>query len=135
MVKNSRKRHILKSLSWRIIGSVDTFVISWLITENIEYGVSISLIEVFTKILLYYFHERIWFKTRYFSTSIRHVVKTFTWRFFATADTVLIAYLISGDIKAGISIGLIEVLTKMTLYYLHEKLWYGFKYGLKNEKK
>ena len=130
MAKHSRKRHILKSLSWRIIGSIDTFIISWLITENIEYGISISLIEVFTKILLYYFHERIWFKTRYFNTAIRHVVKTFTWRFFATADTVLIAFLISGDIKAGISIGLIEVLTKMTLYYLHEKLWYRFKYGL-----
>ena len=58
----NRYRSIMKTISWRITGSIDTLIISYLITREIAWAISISLIEVFTKLILYYFHERIWNK-------------------------------------------------------------------------
>jgi len=58
----SYKRHIAKTISWRIIGTLDTFTISWLLTNDITIGAAISGIELVTKMILYFFHERIWYK-------------------------------------------------------------------------
>lgn len=53
-------RSVVKSLSWRILGTLDTILISWLITGVIATALSIGAIELFTKMLLYFFHERLW---------------------------------------------------------------------------
>lgn len=58
----SYKRHILKTISWRIIGTIDTMILSTLITGNWKMGLSIGGIEVITKMVLYFFHERAWYK-------------------------------------------------------------------------
>lgn len=60
--KNSdyRGRSILKALSWRVLGTLDTILVSWLVTGNTGIAFSIGLIELSTKIILYYTHERIW---------------------------------------------------------------------------
>jgi uncharacterized membrane protein len=63
----------------------------------------------------------------------RHIAKTITWRIVGTIDTILLGYLISGDIKIGLTIGGVELLTKMVLYYAHERFWYKYiKYGIDN---
>jgi uncharacterized membrane protein len=53
-------RSLLKTISWRLTGTIDTIVISYLITRELKWALSIGAIEVFTKLILYYFHERIW---------------------------------------------------------------------------
>ena len=53
-------KSFMKSVSWRIIGTIDTMVISYFITGKVTLAVSIGSIEVLTKTILYYFHERIW---------------------------------------------------------------------------
>jgi len=58
----SYKRHIAKTISWRIIGTLDTILLSWLITGNWKMGLTIGGIEVITKMVLYFFHERAWYK-------------------------------------------------------------------------
>ncbi len=58
----SRKRHILKTITWRIIGTLDTMILSWLITGNWKWGIAIGGVELVTKMVLYYFHERAWYK-------------------------------------------------------------------------
>ena len=57
-----RKRHILKTITWRIVGTLDTMILSWIITGSLKIGVAIGGVEVITKMILYYFHERIWYK-------------------------------------------------------------------------
>ena len=54
----AKKRHILKTISWRIIGTLDTMILSWIITGNWKIGVAIGGVEVVTKMILYYLHER-----------------------------------------------------------------------------
>lgn len=53
-------RSIAKSVSWRTIGTIDTFVISWIVTGKLDFALTIGGVEVFTKMTLYYFHERAW---------------------------------------------------------------------------
>jgi uncharacterized membrane protein len=58
----SYKRHILKTISWRIIGTIDTMILSWIITGSWKLGLAIGGVEVITKMVLYFLHERIWYK-------------------------------------------------------------------------
>jgi uncharacterized membrane protein len=53
-------RSLAKAVSWRATGTVDTIVVSFIITGRIKLALSIGFVELFTKIGLYYFHERLW---------------------------------------------------------------------------
>jgi uncharacterized membrane protein len=56
----AHSRSLLKAVSWRILGSIDTFVISYFVTGRLVFAASIASVETFTKICLYYFHEQAW---------------------------------------------------------------------------
>ncbi|CAM1335218.1 DUF2061 domain-containing protein [Tenacibaculum aestuariivivum] len=58
-------RSVVKSISWRIIGTIDTVIISWLITGELSLAFSIGSIELVTKMVLYFFHERVWNKIKW----------------------------------------------------------------------
>ena len=58
--RESHPRSFVKAVSWRTLGSIDTFVLSLLWTSSATTAISIAGTEVVTKILLYYFHERLW---------------------------------------------------------------------------
>jgi len=53
-------KSLLKSISWRLVGTLDTIFISYIITGKVTAAVSIGSIEVLSKTVLYYFHERVW---------------------------------------------------------------------------
>ena len=53
----------------------------------------------------------------------RTVVKTLTWRVTASLTTFIIAWILTGDLLIGVSIGSIESITKFFLYYFHERIW------------
>jgi uncharacterized membrane protein len=53
-------RSVLKAISWRTLGTIDTFAISWFMTGRLEIAGSIAVLEVGTKIAWYYLHERVW---------------------------------------------------------------------------
>lgn len=61
----SVKRHIAKTITWRIVGTIDTMALGWLVTGNAMTGVKIGGLEVVTKMILYFLHERVWFKVNY----------------------------------------------------------------------
>jgi len=58
----SYKRHILKTISWRIVGTLDTMILSWYITGSWKIGLTIGGVEVITKMILYFLHERAWYR-------------------------------------------------------------------------
>lgn len=58
----ARRRHLAKALSWRIVGTIDTFLLAWLFTGSLEIGALVGGTEVITKTFLYYVHERVWYK-------------------------------------------------------------------------
>lgn len=135
MKDNSRKRHIAKAITWRIVGTIDTILLSWLISGNPFTGLKIGFAEVITKMILYYFHERVWFKIFLANSNKRHLLKTVTWRILGTMDTMVLAWMITGNPNIGLKIGLAEVITKMVLYFLHEKVWYNIDFGVEHKRK
>lgn len=58
-------RSIVKAISWRTVGTIDTMVVSFFITGSLIWAFSIGSLEVFTKMILYYVHERVWDKTNF----------------------------------------------------------------------
>lgn len=53
-------RSLAKAVSWRVTGTIDTFIISWAITGQPLLASGIALTEIMTKVILFWFHERIW---------------------------------------------------------------------------
>lgn len=135
MLDTSHKRHLAKSITWRIVGTLDTFILSWIITGNVVVGLKIGLSEIATKMVLYYFHERLWFKINLPNSNKRHIFKTFSWRIVGTLDTFVLAWIITGNPFTGLKIGVVEIITKMIFYYLHEKIWYRIDFGLEKRYK
>ena len=133
----SRKVSFIKGITWRIIGTLDTIFLAWLFTGKISQALTIGGVELFTKILLFYLHERIWIYSKIGKREIksndgitviqdrhwRSAVKALSWRITGSLDTITISYFVTGNIHRAFEIGFTEVFTKMLLYYLHERFW------------
>jgi len=68
-MKASKKRHIAKTITWRVIASVTTFLIArWFFSEDpnaTEKATWVALTEASLKMVFYYFHERAWYKSNF----------------------------------------------------------------------
>lgn len=58
--RDGHGRSFIKAVSWRTVGTFDTFIISFFVTGKVTIAGSIASIEIVTKILIYYLHERAW---------------------------------------------------------------------------
>ena len=70
-MKVDKKRHIFKTVTWRILATMITIILAWLISGDVSIALQIGLWEVFIKMLVYYYHERIWFKYFRFKKKIK----------------------------------------------------------------
>ena len=61
----TKTRTILKTISWRIVGTLDTMALGWIITGSPLVGLKIGALELVTKFVLYYLHERVWIKFKF----------------------------------------------------------------------
>ena len=59
-IRESRLRSILKATSWRVLATLTTIGIAYLITRKIDDALKIGAVEVFAKVAIFYFHERAW---------------------------------------------------------------------------
>jgi uncharacterized membrane protein len=57
-----KKRHIVKTISYRLISTLIGFIIMWVVTGSIKWGVSLGIAELIWKPIQYYIHERVWYK-------------------------------------------------------------------------
>ena len=64
-MKVKKIRSIVKTISWRIVGTIDTMLLGWLITGSATVGLKIGALELITKFVLYYLHERVWVKFKF----------------------------------------------------------------------
>lgn len=61
-MKETHRRSLLKGISWRVTGTIDTLILSYFFTGSIQIALGIGATEIVTKVILFYFHERIWNK-------------------------------------------------------------------------
>lgn len=135
MMKDSNLRSFVKGVSWRLVGSIDTFLLGWIIFDNIESASKIAVLELATKILLYFLHERIWNviplgrKKDGTVAAWRSVIKSLSYRLFASLDTALLSFLVTGKVVGAFTLSGFELISKLILYYFHERLWSKIKWG------
>jgi len=148
-------RSIAKAISWRVLGTTDTLILSFvLITflgpifglkpsegEALETASLIAITEVVTKMVLYFLHERVWNKLKWGASTKdgdrsesyrRSGLKTASWRIIASIDTIALAWFYTGNFATAISIGGLEVFTKLILYFVHERIWTKIPFGLQH---
>lgn len=58
-------RSVVKAISWRLVGTIDTLLVSWYATGDLTVASSIASIDFATKMILYFFHERAWNATKW----------------------------------------------------------------------
>ena len=76
MMFASKSRSLLKTISWRIVGTLDTMALGWIITGSPLVGLKIGGLELVTKFVLYYFHERLWIRNKYgIDTKVKKVIE------------------------------------------------------------
>ena len=147
-------RSIAKAVSWRVVGTLDTLLLSWAVitylgpvlgraaesgSDNLKTAGYIALTEIGTKIGFFFLHERAWARATWgvrmevggrVESHGRTATKTATWRTIASVDTVLLALIFTGNIGTAVSIGGIEIFTKLLLYFLHERVWVRIQFGI-----
>jgi uncharacterized membrane protein len=127
---NSHARAIIKGVTWRVIGTLDTFVWGWVIIHEPMKAGSIASFEVITKVALFYLHERLWRVLRLKPDShVRSLLKALSWRVVGSADTFALSLIVTGNAKYAVSIALAEAVTKIALYYVHERAWRRVRWG------
>lgn len=149
------RRSMLKAISWRIVGTIDTFLLSYLlimfvgpllgmdhnndVVDVAQTAGLIAIAEICTKLIIYTLHEQLWTRIPWGLSVLAHerpesfarsTVKTATWRVLASLDTMLLAWIFTGNILTAISIGSLEVITKLILYFVHERVWLKVPFGL-----
>jgi uncharacterized membrane protein len=132
---DSHTRSFVKGVTWRALGTLDTILLSFIVTGSIGDALKIGFTEILTKIILFYLHERVWNIIPFGRihgvgpTHSRSLVKGITWRIVGTLDTMMVAYFITGKPLSALTIGGFEVFTKIGLFYLHERVWGRLKWG------
>lgn len=145
-MKDGHTRSIVKGATWRIVGTLDTIFLSLIFTGKIGKALKIGAIELFTKIFLFYLHERIWMRlsfgteeTELNGETIRHekhhrsIIKGISWRIVGSLDTFWIALFVNRDsahaTQTAFYIAATEVITKVFLFWLHERTWMKIQWG------
>lgn len=146
-------RSVAKAISWRTVGTIDTLILSYLLItylgpmmgletsqgEALEAASYIAITEVVTKMVLYFIHERIWSRIGW-GVAVTHgrrkenyrrtSTKSATWRTIASLDTFLLAWFFTGNVGTAVSIGGLEIITKLILYFIHERVWSNLTFGI-----
>ncbi len=135
----SRKRHIAKTITWRIVATGTTFILTLIFFRDdpnaTEKASWVAVVEASLKMIFYYYHERLWYKIKLnVRSTVRHFFKTVTWRVIASVTTFLVALFFFKEnpdaMEKATWIALVETVLKMLFYYLHERAWHVSKFGL-----
>ena len=148
-------RSIAKAISWRVLGTLDTLLLSFVIlsflgplfgleeasaADRAKTAAAIAITEVVTKLTLYFLHERLWSRLQWDREldeeghhrdgRRRSATKTATYRILASLDTMVLGLIFTGSRATAISIGGLEVFSKLALYFFHERFWARVRWGI-----
>jgi uncharacterized membrane protein len=108
---------------------MDPEIVETTIQESVTDGLLIGSIEILTKLIIYYFHERAWRigwqkqTDAFHHSKKRSLYKAITYRIIGSLDTFIISTFVIKSAKLGGGVAIAEILTKPLLYYIHERIW------------
>ena len=101
-----------------------------MVTGHVGAAGAIASMETLTKIVLFYLHERLWRLTTWAPQSrLRSLIKAVSWRLVGSLDTFILSMIVTGNAKYAVTITGAEAITKVALYYVHERVWRKIAWG------
>lgn len=138
-LKEKVYRSFLKAFTWRIIGTLSLMAVTYFFTRQLHLSAALGAIDVFSNIILYVIHERVWEAVSwgrsfwdnlsFADTYQRSIAKTISWRILASSYLILVAYLLTGKVFVSVSISLTDFVLNLIEYYIHERGWNKIKLG------
>ncbi|MBD3359153.1 MAG: DUF2061 domain-containing protein [Candidatus Buchananbacteria bacterium] len=137
--KEKAYRSLIKSITWRLIGTLSLVFVTYLFTQKLDLSVAIGGIDIISNLILYFVHERVWEHIAWGRTfwdlitftdnKKRSLAKAISWRILASLYLVLVSYFLTGDPVVSVAISLIDAFLNIIEYYLHERVWNSVKFG------
>ena len=139
-MKVTKNRSLIKSISYRVIGFINTFLVCFFVINDgvnektIKYSLYLALLVLIIKSITYYLHERFWNifdfgRLNKTVNKMRSFLKALTWRIAASTITFFSAILITSNLYLTKSIVIYEFINGIIIYYIHERVWNKINWG------
>eukprot|EP00035_Acanthoeca_spectabilis_P010770 m.189967 g.189967 ORF g.189967 m.189967 type:complete len:177 (+) comp15122_c0_seq3:210-740(+) len=122
-------RILVKSMTWRAVGTTQVILLSWLLSGSWDKAFAIGVPDTLVKLLLGMLHERLFQTSALAALSYRRLWKAATWKVAAVSSTIIIATMY-GNYNFAIKLGPIDTVFKSLNYYLHELVWDQITWGV-----
>ena len=131
-MKELKKRSILKSFIWRVVGVIVLVAVTYGYTGDLITTGLVTVIHHIVFLLVYYLHERAWLKVKLDNMMWRSLAKMFTYETLC-GNIILgfITFMITGDVKQMTAITLTYIGIKHVIYVWNEFIWKKIKWGSK----
>ena len=126
---HTRQRTFLKSLSWRFFATGQTILIAFLLTGTLDVAFKVGLPDFAFKFVSYYVFERLWLFTALQNLQNKRIIKMLMWKVVAVSLSMVITYVVTGQISTALRLGPIDTTLKTLILYLHELLWDCIPFG------
>ena len=134
-IKETFRRSFYKTFTWRVVASLDTALLTWLFSGDVITGLKVGGMEILTKLIIYFLHERAWRigwkkqSNNFHHSKRRSLYKAMTYRTIGTLDTFILAWIFTKSALTGGYVAIAEIFTKIFIYYVHERIWDRQKLG------
>mmetsp|Transcript_10589 Transcript_10589/g.19541 ORF Transcript_10589/g.19541 Transcript_10589/m.19541 type:complete len:361 (+) Transcript_10589:1411-2493(+) len=123
-------RSLVKGISWRVVATLTTIWISWMLTGTLELAFKIGPVDFVVKLVVFYLHERFWQLAATRTLSNKRFWKMCLWKVLALSMTTGTAVVMTGSLDVALKLGPADFFVKLFLYYAHEVLWDLIPFGL-----
>ena len=130
----SRKRSIVKSILWRLIGIVFLACVTYFYTGSLAQTTMITLLHHGSFIIIYYLHERVWMN-KFDDWKYKKYARIFTYEIILGNSVLgIISFVVTGSWTSVTQITLTYILNKLWMFYLYDRIWDRVNWGcvLKN---
>lgn len=127
----SRKRSIVRSICWRLIGVAALAIITWIFTQSLFKTTAITFLHHFTFIWVYYLHERLWQRIR-MQGKKRTISRICLYELVLGQGILgLISLAITGSLQQMTGITIFYIWNKLWIYAIYDKIWSKIKWETK----
>ena len=118
-IKETFRRSFYKTFTWRVVASLDTALLTWLFSGDVITGLKVGGMEIVTKLIIYFLHERAWRigwkkqSDKFHHSKRRSLYKAMTYRTIGTLDTFILAWIFTKSALTGGYVAIAEIFTKI----------------------
>ena len=127
--EQTRSRSVTKGLTWRLVATLTTVLISLQITGHLGTALKVGPADFVCKFAAYYFHERAWLRPSAQRLPRYALLKTCSWKILALTLTTATVYAVTGDLSIAAKLGPADFAAKLGLYAAHEFAWSRLSWG------